>query len=134
MVVILNTDTINRSMVSPINGRPTPKAADVMEMPFRLESDQTPVHKMAKPVMEQTTSVSIIGPSMATRPSRTGSLVMAAPWAIDSVPMPASLENAARFIDRIKKTCRGFRMNWMWSKPGKYRIRKQRTLEEFGHE
>jgi len=25
-------------------------------------------------------------------------------------------------------------MNWMWAKPGKYRIRKQRTLEEFPHE
>jgi len=24
--------------------------------------------------------------------------------------------------------------NWMWAKPGKYRIRKQRTLEEFPHE
>jgi len=24
--------------------------------------------------------------------------------------------------------------NWMWAKPGKYRIRKQRTLEEFEHE
>jgi len=25
-------------------------------------------------------------------------------------------------------------MNWMHAKPGKYRIRKQRTLEEFEHE
>jgi len=25
-------------------------------------------------------------------------------------------------------------MNWMWAKPGKYKIRKQRTLEEFPHE
>jgi len=24
--------------------------------------------------------------------------------------------------------------NWMWAKPGKYKIRKQRTLEEFPHE
>jgi len=24
--------------------------------------------------------------------------------------------------------------NWMWAKPGKYRIRKQKTLEEFPHE
>jgi len=40
-----------------------------------------------------------------------------------------------RIIDRIKKTSRDFRMtNWMWAKPGKYRIRKQRTLEDFEHE
>jgi len=24
--------------------------------------------------------------------------------------------------------------NWMWAKPGKYKIRKQRTLEDFEHE
>ena len=41
-------------------------------------------------------SVSMTGPHIATRPSRIGSLVLAAPWAIASVPMPASLEKAAR--------------------------------------
>ena len=40
-----------------------------------------------------------------------------------------------RIRNRIKKTSGDFRMtNWMWSKPGKYKIRKQRTLEEFEHE
>ena len=49
--------------------------------------------------------------------------------------MDYTKENAARLIDRIKKTSRDFRMtNWMWAKPGKYRIRKQRTLEEFPHD
>ena len=24
--------------------------------------------------------------------------------------------------------------NWMWAKPGKYRIKKQKTLEDFEHE
>jgi hypothetical protein len=49
--------------------------------------------------------------------------------------MDYTKENAARLIVRIRKTSRGFRMtNWMWSKPGKYRIRKQRTLEDFEHE
>ena len=48
--------------------------------------------------------------------------------------MDYTKENAARLIDRIKKSSRGFRMNFLWAKPGKYRIRKQRTLEEFEHE
>ena len=43
-------------------------------------------------------------------------------------------KNKALFIVRIKKACGGFRMNWMHAKPGKYRIRKQRTLEDFEHE
>ena len=45
--------------------------------------------------------------------------------------MDYTKENAACLIDRIKKTCRSFRMNFLWAKPGKYRIRKQRTLEDF---
>ena len=48
--------------------------------------------------------------------------------------MDYTKENAARLIDRIKKSSGGFRMNWMHAKPGKYRIRKQRTLEDFEHE
>ena len=44
-------------------------------------------------------------------------------------------KNKGTLIVRIKKASRGFRMtNWMWAKPGKYRIRKQRTLEDFEHE
>ena len=52
----------------------------------------TPLIKMIIAVIEQTIIVSIKGPSMATKPSRTGSLVFAAPCAIVSVPVPASLE------------------------------------------
>ena len=44
-------------------------------------------------------------------------------------------KNKGTLIVRIKKACGDFRMtNWMWAKPGKYRIRKQRTLGEFPHE
>ena len=46
--------------------------------------------------MVQTINVSTKGPNMATKPSRTGSFVLAAPCAIDSVPMPASLLYAPR--------------------------------------
>jgi hypothetical protein len=49
-------------------------------------------------VQVHTMSVSITGPSMATRPSRIGSLVRAAPWAMTSVPTPASLEKAPRLM------------------------------------
>lgn len=40
--------------------------------------------------------VSINGPIIATIPSRTGSSVFAAAWAIAALPNPASFENAAR--------------------------------------
>ena len=45
--------------------------------------------------------VSMKGPIIATIPSRTGSSVFAAEWAIAALPSPASLEKAARFIPRI---------------------------------
>ena len=51
---------------------------------------------MTKAVMVQIMIVSIKGSIMATSPSRTGSLVIAAPWAISEVPNPASFENNAR--------------------------------------
>ena len=47
-------------------------------------------------VIEQTIIVSMNGPSIATKPSLTGSVVFAAPCAIVSVPVPASLENIPR--------------------------------------
>ena len=47
---------------------------------------------------EHTKIVSINGPSIATKPSLTGSLVLAAPCAKTSVPKPASLEKAALLI------------------------------------
>ena len=51
---------------------------------------------MITAVIEQTMIVSINGPSIATKPSLTGSVVFAAPCAIVSVPVPASLENMPR--------------------------------------
>ena len=62
---------------------------------------QTSVTKIAKAVIVQTTNVSIAGPSIATKPSRTGSLVLAAPCAMGAVPIPASLEKAARWAPTI---------------------------------
>ena len=74
------------------------KAVAVKETPLLSLVSQTPVTKMAKAVNEQTIKVSIAGPSIATNPSRIGSLVFAAPWAIGAVPIPASLEKAPRLI------------------------------------
>ena len=48
-----------------------------------------------KAVIVQITTVSINGSNKATIPSETGSLVLAAAWAIDVEPTPASLEKAA---------------------------------------
>ena len=76
---------------------------DVVAVPAGLTSaddhllfDFLLVTSMASAVQVQTTSVSMNGPTMATRPSRIGSCVRAAPCASASVPMPASLENAPR--------------------------------------
>ena len=49
-------------------------------------------------VIVQTTSVSMNGSSPATTPSRTGSSVLAALWAIGAEPCPASFEKSARFM------------------------------------
>ena len=40
-------------------------------------------------------------------------------------------KNKGTLIVRIRKACGDFRMNWMWAKPGKYKIKTQRTLEDF---
>ena len=73
------------------------KAWAVMDTPLRSEV-QAPETSITNAVMEQTRIVSMNGPSMATKPSRTGSVVLAAPWARASVPSPASFENTARLI------------------------------------
>ena len=70
-------------------------ASAVIDTPFR-SSTYTPLIKMIIAVIEQTMIVSINGPSIATKPSLTGSVVFAAPCAIVSVPVPASLENIPR--------------------------------------
>ena len=55
------------------------KADAVKVTPAALSESQTPDTKMRRAVAEQIMRVSIIGPSIATRPSRTGSDVFAAP-------------------------------------------------------
>ena len=61
-----------------------------------LLSCQAPVTTITRPVMVQITRVSINGSIIATRPSRTGSLVRAAACAMGEDPSPASLENRPR--------------------------------------
>ena len=56
----------------------------------------TPVSKIIRAVHVHTIKVSTTGPTIATIPSLIGSCVLAAPCAIDSVPIPASLEKAPR--------------------------------------
>jgi len=69
-----------------------------MVIPSTVVSVQAPVISRAIAVIEQISSVSIAGSSIPTSPSRTGSRVFAAPCAIASVPIPASLEKAPRLI------------------------------------
>ena len=52
--------------------------------------------RMASAVSVQISPESIEGPSMATSPSRTGSLFFEAPCIMEAVPTPASLTSAAR--------------------------------------
>ena len=59
-------------------------------------SFHAPVTTMTRPVMVHTTIVSTKGSSSATIPSRTGSSVRAAAWAMAAEPQPASLLKAAR--------------------------------------
>ena len=56
---------------------------------------------MTSPVIVQMTRVSMNGPSMATMPSRTGSSVLAAAWAMGAEPWPDSLENSPRFTPQV---------------------------------
>ena len=53
---------------------------------------------MTMAVQVQTIKVAKTGPNVASIPSRIGSLVFAAPWAMTYVPTPASLENAPRLM------------------------------------
>ena len=68
-----------------------------METPLRSVV-QAPETIIIIAVIEQTRIVSMNGPSIATKPSRIGSVVLAAPCAKASVPSPASFENTARLI------------------------------------
>ena len=62
---------------------------------FRVSVPPLAVDRMTKAVMVHTTRVSINGSRPATTPSRTGSLVWTAEWAIGAEPCPASEENKA---------------------------------------
>ena len=53
-------------------------------------------------VMVQITMVSMKGPSIATRPSRTGSSTLAVECAMAADPCPASLENSPRLSPHVK--------------------------------
>ena len=68
------------------------KAITVSVTPL-LSVRSSPDIKITNAVVVQTTIVSIKGPNIATNPSLTGSIVLAAPWANASVPAPASFEN-----------------------------------------
>jgi hypothetical protein len=63
---------------------------------------QAPLERTTSEVRVQTTRVSMKGSRPATTPSRTGSVVLAAQWAIGELPWPASLENRARFMPHRK--------------------------------
>ena len=97
MVVTLNVITQIDKTTVPARPNSVEKAWAVMDTPLRSEV-QAPETSITNAVMEQTRIVSMNGPSMATKPSRTGSVVLAAPWARASVPSPASFENTARLI------------------------------------
>ena len=57
---------------------------------------QTPVTRMAKPVMEQTMMVSMKTSSMPMEACCRGDLAVAAAWAMGVEPRPASLEKIPR--------------------------------------
>ena len=59
---------------------------------------QIPVERMISAVNVHTTIVSMNGSMPATRPSRTGSSVLAAACAMGDEPWPASFEKTARFM------------------------------------
>ena len=94
MVVVANSTTPRVTTSSP-PGKAEPKADAVKLAPDTPDSS-TPVNIITKPVIVQTTSVSIKVPSIATRPCSTGSFVLAAACAIGALPSPASLENIPR--------------------------------------
>ena len=71
--------------------RPTPPSS------LASGSSHAPVMTMVRAVIVQMTMVSMNGSSSETNPSVEGSFVFTAECAIDAEPMPASLENAARW-------------------------------------
>ena len=75
-------------------------AAEVIATPWALPAkpgSATWAVPITRAVMVQITIVSINGSSRETIPSVTGSSVLTAEWAIEAEPIPASLENTARW-------------------------------------
>ena len=101
MVDKLNVRTAAKSSQKPKLPNSLTNAVVVNVTPFNPSCSQTPEAKITIAVIVHTTIVSMNGSIMATRPSRTGSLVMAAPWAISDVPKPASFEKSALRIPAI---------------------------------
>ena len=60
-----------------------------------------PLERMTRAVIVHTRIVSMKGSRPATTPSRTGSSVLAAEWAIGAEPCPASEENKARLMPHM---------------------------------
>ena len=97
MVVTPKHSTDSTTMIEPAGPSRAAKESAVRVTPLMSPPGcQRPAARMTNAVAEQTSRVSMIGPNMATKPSRIGSRVRAAPWAMASVPMPASLEKAPR--------------------------------------
>ena len=76
---MLNTAIQTSSAYFPMEGIAFAKAFAVRLTPFASLVCHTSVTKIASAVSVQTTKVSIAGPNIATRPSRTGCAVFAAP-------------------------------------------------------
>ena len=81
--------------MSPI-GMPLAKAPMAISSPLMPSTSMLPQMRMAMAVRVQTRPESMLGPSMAMRPSRTAFLLAEAPCMMDAVPIPASLTRAAR--------------------------------------
>ena len=62
------------------------------------------MERITRAVIVQTTIVSMNGSRPATTPSRTGSSVLTALWAIGALPWPASLLNRARWMPVLSST------------------------------
>ena len=72
------------------------KASMAICSPLTPSTSIFPHRRIANAVSVHTKPESILGPSIATRPSRTGWSFRDAPCMIEAVPTPASFTNAAR--------------------------------------
>ena len=101
MVDSANEVTAIMSKTSPQPKRVFLKAIRVISMPLVSASRCAPLMRITSAVSVHTTMVSMKGPSMATKPSCTGSSVLDWPWYMGAEPSPASFENMARRAPRM---------------------------------